>query len=173
MEIISFTHIKGQEFKGIINYLTEITGGNIHKNGTINLTSTEPTFNTTPEFLLDQTRDYHFNENDIICYDFKDMKIKISSYTIKSMDNPVGHIKNWVIEISDDNKSWTEIDSHSNDPTLNSPGKIATFDVKPNNFSRFCRFRHIGDYWQIKVGVVAGSIRINSIEFYGQLKLLK
>lgn len=170
-EVISFAHIKGQEFKGIINYLTEITGGNIHENGTINLTSTEPTCKTKPEFLLDQTRDYHFNENDIICYDFKDMKIKISSYTIKSMDNSVGHIKNWAIEISDDNKSWTEIDHHRNDPTLNSPGKIATFDVKPNNFSRFCRFRHIGDYWQYKEGIVALSIRINSIEFYGQLKL--
>ena len=173
VEIIEFSHEEGSDFKGIINYLTEKTGGNIIDNGTINLTSIYPTYNTHPKFLLYQTQSYHFKPNDIICYDFKNMKVKISSYTIKSSGNLVGHIKNWAIEISDDGESWTEIDKHTNDSTLNSPNKIATFKVTQNNFARFCRFRYIGDYWKQISGYTALSIRIDSIEFYGMLKLPK
>lgn len=172
-KILKFNHTDGQEFKGIINYLTEKTGGNIHKNGTIELTSISPDFHTYPDYLLNQSQDYHFNPQDVICYDFKNMKIEISSYTIKSINNPVGHIKNWVFEVSNDKDSWTEIDKHTDDPTMNSPGKVATFNVKKKKFARFVRFRHTGEYWKAVPGIMACSIRINSIEFYGRLEIPK
>ena len=101
------------------------------------------------------------------------MEVEISSYTVKSMNNPVGHIKNWVIEISNDEKSWSEIDKHTDDPTMNSPGKIATFKVNNSRFARYVRFRHTGPFWKSLTGIMACSIRINSIEFYGRLKIHK
>lgn len=103
-----------------------------------------------------------------ICFDFKDMRIKISKYSIKSskFSENTGHIKNWVIEISDDGKQWNEIDKHSNYSGLNGPNIIKTFNVIPNRFVRYCRFRHTGDFY-------TGNLEFNSIEFYGLLKMPK
>ena len=38
-KIKTFVHNENQEFDGIINYLTNKTGGNIHDNGTVEVTN--------------------------------------------------------------------------------------------------------------------------------------
>ena len=76
-----------------------------------------------------------------------------------------GFIKNWILEVSNDEKNWTEIDEHSNYDGLNGNNIIKTFNVKPNNFSRFVRIRQTGDYY----GYPNVFLVIKSIEFYGKL----
>ena len=110
------------------------------------------------------------NGNDMyawICFDFKNYEVEISNYSIKSYDSDSYHNpKNWVIEISNDGVNWITIDEQKNYTELKGTNVVKTFKVKANKFSRYCRFRHTGEYW----GCSGYTLRFNSIEFYGHLK---
>lgn len=129
-----------------------------------------------PKYLLEVDNDYYGalkGASDFwICFDFKNMEIEISKYSIKSSNDAknVGHIKSWKIEISNDRANWETIDEHSNSNELNGPNIIKTFSTKSNHFSRYIRFYHIGSYWGSDNGYW---LYINSFEFYGCLKTIQ
>lgn len=169
-----FSYKEGKDFNGIINYLTSKTGKNIHDSQTIEVTSNSIYSNEHhPKNLLDlnDNNDYWSkvkDQNAWICFDFKDMKIEISNYSIKSGNcKDSNNIKNWVIEISDDGNNWIQIDQHSNYTGLNGYRIIKTFSVSRKSFSRYCRFRHNGEYYGC---YFSNTIIIRSIEFYGRLQ---
>lgn len=165
------------EFNGLFKYLTEKTGGNIHDNHTITVSSNSIQQNDLlgthhPKFLLEpenKNQDYLAQNGKFdawVCFDFKNMKIQVTSYSIRSSQKQIGHIKNWVIEVSNDGTNWSVIDERNNCPDLNGPNKTKNYSVQPNQFSRYCRFRHTGEIW-------SGQIELNAIEFYGSLKFSK
>ena len=165
---ISYEH--GQEMKGIIEYLTTKHGQNIEDCGIIKVTTNNFNSLNPPKNVLDFNTNNTFasskgfQQDTWICFDFQNYEIEISNYSIKTHSGG-GYAKNWVIEISDDGNNWTQIDEHKNYSELNSPYTVKTFEVHKNKFSRFCRFRHTGEYW-----VPNNFLRINSIEFYGQIR---
>lgn len=175
-EIKKFEFNENKELDGIIKYLSDKTGGNPHDNGTIEVTSNSicsPSCH--PKNLLNSIKedDYLPKSSELnawVSFDFKNMEIQISKYSIKSSDfgQDYGHIKNWVIETSNNGKDWRKIDEHSDYSELNGPNLIKTFDVHSNRFSRYCRFRNTGEYWGIKE---KWGIQFNSIEFYGSIKI--
>ena len=115
-----------KEFDGIFNYLTQETGGNIHNNGTIKITSNSiHGDNHHPKNLVDYQSNNYYDSNcnvqdPTICFDLKDKRVQLTSYSIKSQNLKAGsyHLKNWVIEVSNDKNSWEIVDEHSNDSTL-------------------------------------------------------
>lgn len=167
---------ENNELNGIINYLTNESGGNPHDNGTIEVTSNSicsPFCH--PKNLLNsaQEEDYLPKSSELnawVLFDFKNCEIQISKYSLKSSNFSIdyGHLKNWVIEVSNNAKKWIVIDEHSNCSDLNGPNIIKTYEVKKNNFYRYCRFRNTGDYWGVKE---KWGIQFNSIEFYGQIRI--
>ena len=167
-------HTKGREFDGIIKYLTEKTGSNIHDNGTIEATS-----NSIQEELyrvVDHQCDAAYCSKDdggaILCFDFKNRRINLTSYSMLSWGNSYGtwQLKNWVIEVSDDGKKWIEIDRHENDETLKKNYFTATFNIKnpSNEFKRFLRLRQTGNGWDPSGN--HNVVGFNKIEFYGTLQ---
>ena len=177
-DILNFDLQEGKEFNGIMKFLVEETGGNIHDNGTIEITSNSINADNHPKNLVDYSNNNFYyskdNGNAIICFDFKEKSVQLSSYTIQSYDLNAnwGHLKNWVIEQSNDAKNWTEIDSHQDDPTLNGPSIVASFEIpeKENlQYSRFIRIRQTGNSWFFTGS--HNSIYFPYIEFYGKLKL--
>ena len=68
-----------------------------------------------PKNLVDyQSSNYYHslnNGNAFVCFDFKDKLIQISNYSIQSRnyDKNSIHLKNWVIEISENGQNWEEI----------------------------------------------------------------
>ena len=96
------------------------------------------------------------------------MEIEVTNYTIKSSHCSIGHLRSWVLEISNDNSNWKTIDEHKDDSSLNGPNLTRTFSTQKSKFSRYCRFRHTGEYWGYKPS--GTSIEFNSLEFYGKLK---
>lgn len=174
VQIKTIPYKKGQELNGIIKYLTDKTGGNIHDNNTIEVTTNSPYSIYHPKNLLDSIsgNDYYSkvrDQNAWVCFDFKKMKIEISNYSIKSSNINPGchHIKNWVFEISDDGDKWTKIDEHSNYTELNGNLITKTFEVSQKRFARFCRLRNNGEYYGSNNNY---SLVLNSIEFYGRLQ---
>lgn len=166
---------EGNEFNGIMRYLTEKTGGNIHVNNTIEITSNS--YCIHPMNLVDYESDNIFhskNEKDIfICFDFKDKLVQVSSYSIKS--HPYGpnngHLANWVIEVSKDGSNWEEIDRHYDDQTLNNSNVIATFDVsnEKNDFYQFVRLKQTGYSWNGYPNSNSYLFYFYFIEFFGKL----
>ncbi|KAK8880527.1 hypothetical protein M9Y10_003206 [Tritrichomonas musculus] len=176
-EIKTFELDKKKQFNGIMRYLSEETSGNIHDNGTINITSNSiyrDNDSYHPKNLVDyQTDNYYESKSGVqdatVCFDFKDKLIQISSYSIKTIhltSYDPEHPRNWVLEVSNDNKAWHAIDEHKDDATLNGANLIKTFNTKiMNEFYRFVRFRQTGVSWTNNYYV-----RFNLIEFYGKLK---
>lgn len=163
---------EGRELNGIISYLNNKTGSNIHDNGTIEVTSNITSSNYLPKNVVDFNNDNCYSTgsrdtNAWICFDFKNREIEISSYTIKSASTP-GHAKNWVIEVSNDGSNWTKIHEVTDCSELNGNSNIKTFEVQRKQKCRYCRFRHNGEYWDMP----GYNFRIGCIEFYGHLSEL-
>lgn len=124
-KVIYFEHKKGDEFNGIVKFLTEKAGGNIHYKGVVEITSNsinDSSHNPKNVFDFQQNNLYNSkNEpNASICIDFKDKLIELSNYTIKTgTDGPNGvNLTNWITEASSDGKSWEKIDEHTDDASL-------------------------------------------------------
>ena len=48
------------------------------------------------------------------------------------------NLKSWIVEVSNDQQTWEEIDKHDNDSSLNGPNLVATFRTKEKKlFYRF------------------------------------
>ena len=176
---IEFQHEEGNEFKGIIEYLTRENGGNIYDKGVIDITSNSIVDNVNfhPKNLIDyNVETYYCSNNNIknsfICFDFKDRLVELESYTIKTYRNPANyeHLKNWIIEVSGNGFDWKTIDYHNNDNSLNGPYNISTFKVKKQNegFYRYIRLKQTGESWCTAYGSYYVFAMI-CIEFYGKL----
>jgi hypothetical protein len=100
----------------MIGYLTLKCGGNVHDNGLIEVTASSicgssPSYH--PKNAVDlQNRSSFFESkgepNSWICYDFKDMEITPSHYSILSYPsepNQNDHPKSWCLEVSVDGAS--------------------------------------------------------------------
>lgn len=173
-EVIKYFEEKGiellhkEDFNGIIKYLTDKTRGNIHDNKTINVTSNSYCESDHPKHLLDFNCENRYQaqyKNDSwICFDFKNKRIKITSYSIKSYKSSCHHLKSWILEVSNDGQNWTNIDEHQNCETLNGSGNVGTFNVKSNDFSQYVRLHQTDTPWG------GHNLWFHYLEFYGYLK---
>ena len=170
---------KGHEFEGIMRYLSKKTNGNIHDNGTIEITSNS-LFNNNyqPRNVVDYENDNYYcsknEENVFVLFDFKDKLIQLTNYSIRTHSDGKNHgnLKNWIIEASKDGEKWEEIDRRSNDSSLNEPNSTSTFNVKKGNnkFYRFIRLRQTGYSWDGYPSYNRYYQGFRFIEFFGKLQ---
>lgn len=169
MKGIPLLYKKGDDFNGIIKYLTEKTGGNIHNNGTIQTTASSCQNGCEPKNLLDFNYNAYYQagqfNNDWIMFDFKNRKVNLTNYSIKSNSTSKNgsNLKSWAIEISEDGKTWTKIDEQKNCEAINGSRLTGTFEVKPNKFSRYIRLLQTDKNWS------GNYFWFYYIEFYGYL----
>ena len=131
------------------------THGNINDNGTIKITSNSISDNSEqPKNLVDYENDnnfYHSNNtsNIFIQFDFKDKLIQLTNYSIRSREsNKNGaHIRNWVVEVSNDGENWEKIDEHVNDSTLKNKSVAVFKTKKQDDFYRYIQLRQTGEGW--------------------------
>ena len=171
---IEFPFQSDKEFKGIINYLYSKSSGNIEK--VINFTASSNDWDNNEAFkprsvaLFNQSGNYFVSGNhgnEWICLDFKEHKIIPTHYTIRSSKYRVGnwHPKSWVVEASNDNKTWTVIDQQQNCSYLNVPRYVHTFNInkQQNNDYQYIRLRQFSncrnsDYLAIEEFEIYGSL---------------
>lgn len=119
--------------------------------------------NTTNKFYTRSQQDSW------ICFEFKKHRIIPTNYTIRSFTNSVDshHPRNWIIEVSNDNKNWTTIDEQTDNSTLKGNNIVHTFPVKKTEESfKFIRMRITGPNWYNNY-----RLYICSMEIYGKLIL--
>ena len=92
----------------------------------------------------------------------------MTNYAIKSHSSRPNycHLRNWVIEVSNDNENWETVDYHSNDSRLNGSNITAIFKVNKelSDFYRFIRLRQTGYSWHSDY-----YIYFYFIEFFGKI----
>ena len=142
-----------QPLDGILAYLTLEFGGNVHNKGIVDVAASSVYYNSTryrPENAADPVCQYISNDekDSWICYDFKDRRVVPTSYSVRSCGaGPAGpHLKSWVIEVSNDGSSWTEIDRRDNDKDLNDESATANFKISKvlKRSFRFFRLKQTG-----------------------------
>jgi hypothetical protein len=140
----------------LIRYLSEACGGNPHDKRLICVTGTAYSDGLAdqPRNAADrQTDSYFFSGSGTgqwLCYDFKDMRVAVTDYVLRSSANPIGwrHLRSWVIEGSDDSANWVELDRRQDEGTLNGPRSISSFEVRNVTECRYIRLRGIGPSWK-------------------------
>jgi hypothetical protein len=105
------------EFEGsILRHLKGKCGGNVHEKGVVNITSSSDQSNKCW-----QVADYGWNgywmsqpvSNSWICFDFKQRKLSLQHYTLKSGNVGAHYPIQWEIEGSEDGNSWNCLDSRN------------------------------------------------------------
>ena len=157
---------------GIIAHFTRECGGNVHDKGIVNVTASSFDDSHPPKNVLDLVGPLYFSAKDQngvwICFDFKERAVIPTSYSVRSEPRPPGlyHLKSWVIEVSNDGSSWTEIDRRDDNNDLNGPYLTGNFQISrvPSESLRFFRLRqtgetHRGGYY----------VEISSMEIFGTL----
>ena len=97
-------------FRGIISHVSEECGGNVHTKGVVNITSSS-NYNNQCHQVTDYGWNGHWTtmseDRSWICFDFKDKTVQLTEYSLKLGRD---HLHHWVIEGSNDWKSWTKLD---------------------------------------------------------------
>jgi hypothetical protein len=148
----SFPPIPGSPLKGIIHHLTLECGGNVHDRGVVAITADRPA-NDSPGCAAKSIADLEANswfhsahaENMWVCYDFKNMKVILTDYSIRSRcDSASNNLKSWVIEVSNTGADWTEADRRENRDDLCAQNVVRSFSVSKPSTGRYIRLRQIG-----------------------------
>jgi hypothetical protein len=148
----SFPLIPGSPLNGIIHHLTLEFGGNVHDRGVVAITADRPKKDDsrwTAKDIADleaQSGFYCANaENMWVCYDFKEMKVALTDYSIRSCHCDAHYnLTSWVVEVSDNGRDWTEADRRENREDLCAQNVVRSFALSKPSTSRYIRLRQIG-----------------------------
>lgn len=174
---------KGSELDGIMRYLTKKNGGaNICDKGVISISS-DSTHQADAKIQFDPKNVVDFSNNSavflsddkggaFILFDFKGKTVKLSGYTLKSNNRQgtTSNLKNWALEVSNDNTKWTQLDKKTDNNDLNGPNRLASFKItkKVDGFFRYVRILQTGcsHYKSNNHNMFS----ISKVEFFGKLK---
>jgi hypothetical protein len=85
--------------------------------------------------------------NSWIQFDFLDHAFSLEHYTVRTFVGAPdsGHLKNWIVEGSNNEKEWVEIDRRENSTELNARKAIHTFKCgNKSGIYRYIRLRQNG-----------------------------
>jgi hypothetical protein len=163
---------------GIISYLTSKHGGNVSDTNIVTITASS-VYSGSSSYVAKNAADltadsywYSANEdNSWLCYDFKNMRIKPTHYSVRSRcdgGSDDRYPKNWIVEVSNDGSTWTTIDERRNNSDLKGGNLTRTFTVSPCDYCRFIRIKQRGYNWYS--GANYYHFVISSFEIFGDLQ---
>ena len=171
---ITFSMSNENSLSGIINHLMNVSSGKIENEIKITTSScqnNEDRFQARNVVLYNDKNKIFMSQNSgnsWICFDFIDKKVIPSCYTMRTGDhlNNRANIRYWVLEGSNDEKSWTTLDSQNNCGHLNWTNRIHTYKLNNQNSNKY-------RYLKIRsTGVDCNCtyfLSFEAIEFYGKL----
>jgi hypothetical protein len=156
--------VKSDALDGIIAHLTRDCGGNVHSRDVVMITSSWPSSNSASVWDKRYVADLRANsgfesdarprsekivetQNNWICYDFKDRRVIVTNYSVRSAWNTApnfSHPKCWAVDVSMDMEKWTAIDVRENNSDLNGPDITTTYTASKGVACRFVRLSNIG-----------------------------
>jgi hypothetical protein len=134
--------VKSKALDGIISYLTQKHGGNVHEKGIVMITSESQTDDDgyALQNVADLTSDSTFKSGNgrhqWICWDFNNMCIAPTHYTIK---REPGSLRAWIVDGSLDGLHWNVLDRRGADTEVanQQDSQVATFAIPNAAKSRY------------------------------------
>jgi hypothetical protein len=145
---------------GIITFLLNLCGGNLHDRGIVTVTSS-PSYHerlypaknivgvgaNSVFWSKYRSSAIPHTRNNWICYDFKARKVAPTHYSIRSIhfgwaDDP--NLRSWLVETSNDATVWKEIDRQEGTLELKGQNVTKTFETVNDDPCRFVRLVNIG-----------------------------
>ncbi|KAK8895217.1 hypothetical protein M9Y10_023659 [Tritrichomonas musculus] len=165
-----------EPFSGIFSTLTNTHKCNINDKGFIKISGNISGDNSFGSFS--SLVDFNYtgnaycsseNPNSFIRFDLRNYCISVSAYTLKSTKHGYpDYPKSWIVEGSNNESEWTQIDSQVNNSILCSNSKVHTFTISAQNVIeqpfRFVQIRLTG-----KSSRNAYCLEIANVEFFGKL----
>ena len=150
-------------FRGILSYLRGKCGGNVHQRGLVEITASSNGLHQCYQVVDDQWGRYWISKHEprrYIQFDFKDSRVCVTAYSLKSGDGP-GRFSPWVLAASDDGEIWVTIDNQLGG-TLEGGYKVKMFTCNEpsDKMFRYIRLSQTDGY---------GYMRLAQIEFFGKL----
>ena len=170
-----FIYSESNEFKGIINYLQNLSSNKIDNEVKISASScfkNEEKYQPCCVALFDDQNKIFAStnaQNSWLCFDFKERKVMPTNYTIRTNSGwftSCQFLKSWIIECSNDSSSWDVIDDVKNCSLIKESNRFHTFNIQKKNLSfyRFIRIRMTGQNWNNDDYLI-----IDSFEIFGTL----
>ena len=161
-----------QPLNGIIAKLTRVCHGNVHAKGVVEVTvSSECTHSQSkPENVVELGTDSWFasmkNPNSWICYDFKDLRVAPTGYTIRA--DECAFPRSWVLEVSNNGRegTWKVVDRRDCNGDLQGAYAVCYFAIsaRPSECFRFIRLRQTGKNYRGD-----DCLFLSSLEIFGTL----
>ena len=170
-------HEEGKNFEGIIKYLEDKYGKDIHQQGIINITASSSNCNI-PEQVINYGWDSawysdHHNPGEWWEINFKEKKVKMNGYSLKTYrgwSTNSYHLKNWVIEGRNEGGEWKEIDRQDNND-LNGPSYQHYYSIGMTEPYQYFRIKCIGeDHYGYTNNCEFYTLAITNFEIYGAIK---
>jgi hypothetical protein len=135
-------------FDGIISFLIRSQSGNIDDQSLFCVKSSSVYSDRVTKNVIDFASSTYAQTssemNSWICYDFKDKRVQISHYSLRSRSDYDGyHPMNWTIEGSKDSETWIELDRRDDCRDLVGLNRSSTFSTHESEFVRYIRLRRI------------------------------
>jgi hypothetical protein len=143
-----FSYVKGSPFNGLFASIRRRWKKNAHEKGIVNISASDGSF-PSKVTNYDWVDCWHSKNipNSWLQFDFFNRAFSLTQYSIRTfIGGPdSGHLKNWVIEGSNNEKEWVELDRRENNDELNDRNKAQTFQCQGNTgIYRYIRLRQFG-----------------------------
>jgi hypothetical protein len=141
---------------------------NAHDEGIVTITTSDGT--SAPRLIDSTWKESWYSKNvpnSWIQFDFMNHAFQLTHYTLKTfIGGPdSGHLKNWVIEGSNNLKEWTEIDRHEGNYDLNDRNRCVTYRCEgKQGIFRYIRLRQSGKNHRGNDFLFLGNV-----EFFGMI----
>lgn len=164
----TYVYNKKNKFNEILNSLNKKTNGNIQKNKTIEISCSYLCAGSYESFIdFNDKNGYLLVTRSAprwIQYDFRNLRVQINSYIIKSCSSRIDIIRSWRIEISDDGLEWEIVDQREDETELKQTGGMKLFNIQMTKPFRFIRI--ITDKTDFNG---FDQFSINKLEFFGNI----
>jgi hypothetical protein len=103
-------------WSGLICYLRERCGGNVHEKGIVDITCSSRDYHQCWEIVNYDWNSYFYTANSAnswIQFDFKDRSVSLSHYALKSDGQNCHHLLQWQLSGSNNGNEWTIVDERN------------------------------------------------------------
>jgi serine/threonine protein kinase len=160
------------EVCGIFEQLTRDVGGNVHELGIVRIDGNhydEEEMYKIGGLVTRGWRSHWESKNEPnswVQFDFRGTRkrMRLAKYEIQTWNSKIGHLRQWVLEASNDGAAWTEIDRRAVVTQLNHPSNRCCFKTKVTGEFVFIKLRQTGPN---SSGM--NILNLTGIEFYGDL----
>jgi hypothetical protein len=165
---LRFAFDRQSPFRGILSFLTEKFHGNIHEKEVVTVTSSGDQYHDCWQ-VATLGWDSHWCSTDQqdswIAFDFKERRVCLSHYTLKSHPYDDSFFLEWVIEGSNDGETWISLD-HRVTHALAAPSQVKSFDCSGGSRNAF---RHLRMRLASETTDHNHYLALTNIEFFGEL----